>query len=262
MADARASKARDRKIMWVRLPPPALFNMPKVKLPLRNYQWSPKLAYVIGLLVTDGNLSKDGRHITLRSSDTDLLETFKFCLNINNSINQTYDNGFGKKPSYRIQFSNAQFYRWLLTIGLSPAKTYSIGEVKVPDQYFRDFLRGHLDGDGTILTYADKYNEYRGRKYNNLRVFLYFISVSHTHIDWLLKRIRELTGLSGSLASNKPANPRVSMWRIKFSKKEAVKLLIWMYYQDNLPCLERKRELVIKILDLVANEKRKVYTKI
>jgi len=118
--------------------------------PLHNYEWSSNLAYVIGLLVTDGNLSKDGRHITLRSSDTDLLETFKLCLNINNIISQTFNNGFGKKPSYRIQFSNVQLYRWLLNQGLFPAKTYTIGEIKVPDQYFRDFLRGHLDGDGTI----------------------------------------------------------------------------------------------------------------
>lgn len=26
------------------------------------FRWSPEMAYAIGLLTTDGNLSKDGRH--------------------------------------------------------------------------------------------------------------------------------------------------------------------------------------------------------
>jgi len=56
--------------------------MSKSKLPDKNFEWTPKLAYVVGLLVTDGNLSKDGRHITMRSSDRQLLDTFKDCLNI------------------------------------------------------------------------------------------------------------------------------------------------------------------------------------
>lgn len=237
--------------------------MTKPRLPLKDYLWSSKLAYIIGLLVTDGNLSKDGRHITLRSSDIALLETFKLCLNIKTGTQRTYNNGFAVKPSYRIQFSDAQFYRWLMTIGLFPAKTYTIGEIKIPDQFFRDFLRGHLDGDGTILTYQDKYNTYRGRQYSNLRIFLYFISASKTHIDWLIKKIYTLTQTQGSLTRKKPTNPRASsLWRIKFSKRDSIKLLKWLYYQDDLPCLERKRKLMRKIFNLVENEKRKVYTKI
>ena len=32
-------------------------------------EWSPEFAYAIGLLVTDGSLSKDGRHINFSSMD-------------------------------------------------------------------------------------------------------------------------------------------------------------------------------------------------
>ncbi|MBI2405836.1 hypothetical protein HYV21_02180 [Candidatus Microgenomates bacterium] len=237
--------------------------MPKPKLPLKTFSWSPNLAYIIGLLVTDGNLSNDGRHIIMRSSDRDLLETFNSCLDLKNKISETKNNGFAKRPSYRVQFGNIQFYKWLVKIGLAHKKTYNVGEIKIPDKYFRDFLRGHLDGDGTILTYDDRYNKYRGRTYVNLRVFLYFISASRTHIDWLIRKIRDLTKVKGSLTCSKPVKSnRVPMWRIKFSKKEAVKILRWMYYQENLPCLERKRELVRKIFNLVVNEKRRKYSRI
>ena|SRR3989344_9278270 len=261
MADARASKARDRKIMWVQLPPPAPFNMPKLKLPSRNYKWSPELAYIVGLLATDGNLSKDGRHINMRSSDKDLLKTFKTCLKLNNKIAQSVNDGYAKKPSFRIQFSNIQFYHWLLKIGLFPAKTYTIGKIKIPNLYFRDFLRGHLDGDGSVYTYIDKYNNYRGRNYINQRVYVKFISASQAHINWLHEGIKRLSRTKGSLQCNRHTKTnRVPIWEIKFSKKESLQLLNWIYYQENLPCLERKKKLVMKILDLLATEKRKIYT--
>jgi hypothetical protein len=48
--------------------------MPQHKLPEKNFNWTPELAYTIGLLTTDGNLSKDGRHITIRSSDIQIIK--------------------------------------------------------------------------------------------------------------------------------------------------------------------------------------------
>ena len=132
--------------------------MPKPKLPNRNFKWTPKLAYIICLLTTDGNLSKDGRHITMRSSEIQLLKTFKKCLDrsVGHSlyrIAQTKNDRWARRQPYRIQFSNVQLYRWLLKVGLFPAKTYTIGKLKIPKKYFRDFLRGHLDGDGSIVLY-------------------------------------------------------------------------------------------------------------
>ncbi len=156
--------------------------MPRKKLPFKNFSWNPKLAYAIGLIVTDGNLSKDKRHITMRSSDKDQLKTFKKCLGISNKIAKTYDNGPAKRPCYRIQFGNVQFYNWLISIGVEPAKTHTIGKIKIPDKYFRDFLRGHLDGDGTIITYLDRYNIYKKRTYTNHRLFIKFISASKKHL--------------------------------------------------------------------------------
>jgi len=225
--------------------------------------WKPNLAYIIGLLTTDGNLSKDGRHITMRSSDKDLLETFKICLGLQNRIAQSVNDGYAKKPSFRVQFSNVKFYRWLLEIGLFPAKTYTIGKIKIPDLYFRDFLRGHLDGDGSVFTYVDKYNFYRGRNYINHRVYVKFISVSQKHITWLYQTIDKLSPVKGSLNYRKYKQSNyVPMWEIKFSKKESIKLLKWIYYENSLPCLNRKREIVSKIFNLVENEKRKIYTKV
>lgn len=178
----------------------------------------------------------------MRSSDTQLLKTFKKCLNLKNKIARSKNDGWATKPSYRVQFGNVQFYRWLLKIGLFPAKTYTIGKLNIPNKYFPDFLRGHLDGDGSITAYMDRYNIYRGRTYANQRIFVRFTSASNNHIDWLYRKINQNNGAKGVFIYKPPATSnRVPMWDIKFAKKESVKLLKWIYYKENLPCLKKKK---------------------
>jgi len=237
--------------------------MPKPKLPYKNFKWTPKLAYVVGLLVTDGNLSKDGRHIIMRSSDRSLLKTFRLCLNLKNKIGKTY-NILTKKPSYRIQFGNVQFYNWLTTVGITPAKTYTIGPIRIPDKFFRDFLRGHLDGDGSVYTYQDRYNNYKGRIYTNRRIYTNFCSASQTHASWLYNKILALSEIKGALLCDKSRilKNHVPLWEIKFAKKASIKLWQWIYYQENLPCLKRKMVLTQRLSKLVDKEKRRKYTKV
>jgi len=237
--------------VWVQLPPAACFNfMPRHKLPDKDFKWTPELAYVIGLLTTDGNLSKNGRNITMRSSDTQLLKTFKKCLDLTTKITQSRNDGWAKKPCYRIQFSNVQFYRWLLKIGLFPAKTYTIGKIKIPDKYFQDFLRGHLDGDGSVWTYKDYYNTYKNPKYIYTRLYTRFISASKIHIEWIKENIRRLLPINGRLYQRNPRRPdqTTSMWEVKFAKKESIKLLSWLYYHSDVPCLKRKRKIAEKFI--------------
>lgn len=233
--------------------------MPKPKLPYKEFSWNPALAYAIGLLVTDGNLSKDGRHITMRSSDKDLLKTFSSCLHIkNNKIAVSPDkrsDGYIRKPCYRVQFSNVQFYNWLITIGITPAKTYTIGKIKLPDRFFRDFLRGHLDGDGSIYTYRDAYNIYRGKRYINTRVYTKFISASKRHIRWLHDTMIRNSPIQGAVLHRKFKDHRADMWEIKIAKYESLKLFRWLYYKNGLPALERKRALALNLLSRVENGK-------
>ena len=236
--------------------------MPQRKLPEKNFNWTSKLAYIIGLLTTDGNLSKDNRHIIMRSSDIQLLKTFKKCLKLKTKIVQSKNDTLTQKPCYRIQFSNVQFYKWLLKIGLFPNKTYTIKSLDIPRQYFRDFLRGHLDGDGSITTYKDYYNTFKNPAYIYDRLFVTFISASEKHIRWIRNDIFRSISIKGHLWKSKPQPPhKVSIWEIKYAKKESIKLLHWIYYKKNLPCLKRKKLIADKILILLSRQKRKKYTK-
>ncbi len=197
----------------------------------------------------------------MRSAELPLLETFKQCLGIDAKI------GVAKKKtgdvSYRVQFSNVQFYDWLLRIGLFPAKSYTIGRIDIPDKFFRDYFRGCIDGDGSIQTYKDSYNVYRGRRYSTQRLFIKLVSASEKHIRWARYRINNLVGICGAIIRNKPASEnRVLMWELKFAKKESLRLINWMYYAPDIPCLERKRAIARNALAIIKQEKRREYSRI
>jgi len=214
-----------------------------------KHKWNSDLAYAIGLIATDGNLSKDKRHILFTTTDRQLANTFKKCLGIKNKTIITPPCGFGKKHAYRINFSNARLYRRLQGIGLMPRKTISISKLNIPDRYFVDFLRGHLDGDGSIFTYLDKYMEYKEKIYCYNRLYTKFISASFDHISWIRGKIKEILGIQGSLTHYLKTNRKNPIWQLRFAKKDSLKLLPWIYYKPGLPCLNRKKEIADRFLN-------------
>lgn len=215
-----------------------------------NFEWNPNLAYAIGLIATDGYVSKDKRHIVLTSSDYDQLITFRECLNKTNKPSINPPSSISKKTSYRIQIGDVVFLEWLNKIGLKNRKSLTIGSIKIPDKYIRDFLRGHLDGDGHVQSYVDKYNTYKNPKYIYNRLFIFFLSGSKRHIIWIRKKILKLIKINGSFQEIKSKTQlgNNNMYSIKYSTKEATKLANWMYYNPHVPCLKRKRAKLLNFL--------------
>jgi len=66
--------------------------------------WSADVAYAIGLLTSDGNLSKDGRHIEFCSKDKELVEVFCRSLRLSNRIGTKKRGTVPRKLYYRVQF--------------------------------------------------------------------------------------------------------------------------------------------------------------
>jgi hypothetical protein len=200
-------------------------------------KWNHTLAYAIGLIATDGNLSKDGRHIVFVSKDLSLVKLLKRILALKNRIS-VKTSGFsrGKGKYYFIQFGDVTFYRNLLSLGLTPNKSKTIGKLLIPDRYFADFLRGHLDGDGTIRTYDDC------RFPKSRRLYVTFMSASKKHVIWMRTRIKDLYDISGKVR----ADSRV--WILVYAKTESKILLRKLYYRKDLPCLDRKRKLISELI--------------
>src|SRR5438093_1247345 len=107
---------------------------------IHEIRWDPEVAYAVGLIATDGNLSRDGRHMSVTSKDQDLIETLRRCLRLSNSISRI-QNRTGNFY-HKVQWCDRRLYDWLLSIGLTPAKSLTLGPLAVPDECFAAFFRG------------------------------------------------------------------------------------------------------------------------
>ena len=213
-----------------------------------NEKWSPNLAYAIGLIATDGCLSKDGLLIDLTSKDREQLENFSKCLGVDFKIGEK-KNGNGDK-SLRIQFKNRFFYDFLLSIGLTPKKSLTMGKLSIPDKYFFDFLRGCFDGDGTFYSYWDK------RWRSSHMFYVEFISASKKHIQWLREELQNKINIIGHVTNSKEGMTH----QLKYAKKEAIEIIKKMYYNQNVICLSRKRDKIQKALK-IEEKQQKEYLK-
>ncbi len=118
-------------------------------------------------------------------------------------------------------------YDWLVSIGLMSNKSLRMGKLKIPRKYFIDFLRGHLDGDGSISTYTDYYNQYKKLSYVYKRIFTSFISASEKHILWLRKEIINIINVNGALHKTKIYHSNMNpMYILKFAKKRIIEVII------------------------------------
>jgi hypothetical protein len=202
-------------------------------------EWSPNFAYAIGLIVTDGNVSPDGRHITFVSNDLDQIQNFQTALGITLPMSHAVSGYTGKK-SPRVQFSDVNFWKFLVSIGVMPNKSKTIQEVLVPRKYFMDFLRGCMDGDGSFYSYFDP------RWKSSFMFYLIFASASRGHIDWLQQEITRHCKVVGHVTSDR----RKNIHQLKYAKRETLKIFKNMYYSTSVICLSRKRSKIEKALKI------------
>lgn len=200
--------------------------------------WSHPFAYAVGLITTDGSLSKDGRHIDLTSKDVEQLKNFKKCLGIEVKIGKKYSSKGAL--SYRVQFGDIVLYDFLVSIGLTSAKTKTLKALKIPQKYFFDFLRGHFDGDGSSHFYRDS-------RWGTRMFYLSFVSASRHHIDWLQREILRLIKVKGHITSARGKN----IFQLKYAKNESIQVISKMYQDTDRVCLRRKKLKIKKALSIM-----------
>jgi hypothetical protein len=191
--------------------------------------WSADLAYAIGLLTADGNLNKDRSRVEFISTDTDLIDLYCRALRLGD-IHVVFTPQQSRQSWYQVKLSDRDFRAFIEEVGLTPAKSKTLGPLRVPDPVFRDFLRGVLDGDGSWYIAPS----WSGR-YRYLRVEL--CSASLDFLEWMTGRIEQLSGLRGHL--QKKAGREA--YNLLFIGQKARELGNYVYYSDEVLALPRKR---------------------
>ena len=202
--------------------------------------WSPELAYAIGLLATDGSLSKDGRHIDFTSKDLEQVENLIKCLAVPNKIG-TKKSG-ASNIAYRVQIGDVKFYKFLANLGLMPNKSKILGPLNIQKDYFFDFLRGFFDGDGSSYAYWDP------RWKSSYMFYMCFASASKNHIEWLRSEIFMYASLKGHVSKSQ----KKGCYELRYAKTEATILAKKIYESKPSICLRRKYLKIMQSLSIIA----------
>ena len=118
-------------------------------------------AYFVGLLFTDGNIfmGKNNMYqvgIELSVKDKDILEVLKKELNAGYKFSYRTDKN--RSETVSLKCYSKKMVEDLSQYGIVPQKTKKTKHIpidKIPQEYKRDFIRGMIDGDGSIFYYGE-----------------------------------------------------------------------------------------------------------
>lgn len=209
--------------------------------------------YLLGAMLTDGNICKRQPRkpgykrkwrMSITSMDIDWMQQISRIIGINLRFSK---NNLGK-----LDWENGKVADWLLDNNCIPRKSKIVKMPNVPHKYLPDFIRGVIDGDGSINSGKYQQEKKRLKNYFAWRGTVYICSASKIFISGLaskltrenfkpliIKVIKKTHSLNGKLII-----PTCPQWRLLFNGTQAAKFLNWVYYNGNKIAMPRKTELV------------------
>lgn len=211
---------------------------------------SEEKAYILGLLFTDGSIGvRKGKpssmKIELQIGDIAILEKIKEVMKIDSKLTiSTHKNRSGSTTkSATLSVHNQKLVSDLAKYGVVPRKTYVTKHLPdIPKQYRKDFMRGLIDGDGSIYStqcFNKKYQKYYRKK------VIYFCSLHESICEDFRIWLKEIL--------QKDNVPRVSIekdsCRITLSGTNDVRKVAAFLYKDSHISLARKYKLAKNIYE-------------
>ena len=213
--------------------------------------WSYNMAYILGYIATDGNVSQDRvLKLALQKQDRPLLEKIKdeieFTGNIYNKEIHLKSTDKDYESSY-MNIYDREICSDLKKLNIISNKSLVLGRFDfIPDEYEMNFLLGVFDGDGSVgQNLGDKCK-------NSIQIRLRYFSASLEFIEYI-KDTMEKHGFSEvKIREEKRKN---DFYSLCYSTKDSIKFYEDAYSNGTI-WLDRKKE---KFKDLI--NKRKEYEK-
>lgn len=214
----------------------------------------PLFYYFLGVIFTDGCIhvakGRSSKTLTIDSKDLDWLENLKQFICPEIKIQKS-------RSCYRLPIYNTEFCNLLQKFGCTNKKSLTINYPIIPEEYKRDFIRGLMDGDGSIGIYQSRKN-----KYKYLKPQCYICSASRSFSYSLSQDLKDLEFKhsfvvqknSNCMIENRVINSINHVYYIKFSTRLAAKLLSWIYYPGHIVSLNRKKNKAEEIISLYENK--------
>jgi len=150
--------------------------------------WSDDMAYILGYVATDGNINwnpaKSYRALTITACEKDSghLECVRKLIKSTKPL--LYSN---KTKSYRLIANSEKICGDLMGFGITNNKSLTIKFPNIPKCFLPHFIRGVVDGDGTI-----RYNDRKRSPYFDITIY----SGSRDFCEGLVKSVKTL-GIDG-----------------------------------------------------------------
>lgn len=200
--------------------------------------WTPPMAWVLGLLLSDGHFAKSAPTIQLSSTDRELVEKARACLRATHPIRGVVGGvgHLGDKPVHIMAINRQRLRRGADTLLPARLKADRRHLPDVPGALLRHFARGYFEGDGSIF-----FDEPRG----NLHVQ---VSGPTAFVEDLRARVRA-TGLDVPPSLYRcPQAADTST--LHFSGGQAFRFAAFLYHDvDPALTLERKRTVYLRCLE-------------
>jgi len=190
-------------------------------------EWSDDIAYLVGLIASDGTMVKDRPRIHFTTTDKELLRHVKKIIKNQITGREYKPTKYKEREAFKYQFTSRRFYYFLEKVGLTPNKSLSIGGLDIPDKYFPDFFRGEFDGDGTVRKDA---------------ISIKIYSASHKFLEWLKNKTAKLFDITEvNIISNKDS----AVLSVEWWKEDTKKIFKKIY--NGGPYLSRKKKAILKM---------------
>ena len=126
--------------------------------------WFPQMAWVLGLVFTDGNIdpgwkieshrrSHSAPHLRISQKDPEILLKVLTLMECNAKLIYSKERRYGSTVAgalYTLNLSSDVIYHDLVSLGVTPNKSLTMMFPEVPQEFVSHFIRGCWDGDGTV----------------------------------------------------------------------------------------------------------------
>lgn len=191
-------------------------------------------AYFLGLLITDGKVFiKNNTYkvsITLQEQDKYLIENFCREINLNKKV--TSDG----RGCYGVQVCSKKMCEDLKKYHIVPNKTFTIKLPKLDDKYMPHFLRGCIDGNGSISFYEQKSKRLH-------RKMIILCSASKMFLEDVKDFLAQKLGICGFIREEK----QDKLFQIYYNKNSDIYKLINYLYNYHSIYMKRKYDKVLLI---------------
>lgn len=208
---------------------------------------SKNKAYWIGFISADGNVYKNKLSIELNNKDDELLKQFITDLETPRPL--YYRERKNGTKSVTVEIRNNKIVEDLRKYNIIPKKTYNLCFPNIDKKYYKDYIRGFFDGDGTyVLQKKSRFIKSKG-KYENK---------TYCEIACVCKCKDFLLNISNILLDNNINNhlyysKRDDLYYIRIYGISNCKNFINYIYYDDCRMLLRKKEKALEIVNIASH---------